>query len=397
MKRIGLYVPELSNGGAERVVSRLSKILDRTYKIFIILNDDVVEYDINCEVINLNIPAETSLIKKISLPFQRAKKLKLIKESYELDVVISFLNNANLVNVLSKNKNTKSIVSVRNYSVQNKGNKNFDIKKLYIKHIYRKADFIVPVSIAIEKALKIEYGISSEKIKTIYNPYDLKEITILSQEPILNKEHKKFFEDGKVFITAGRLTYQKGYWHLIKAFSIVAADNDAKLVIIGEGEERSKIEKLINDLNLTEKVLLLGFQKNPFKYISKSYAYILSSLFEGFPNAMVEAMICGCPVIAADCKSGPREILFNSIDLEKEILEVNQTENGLIVPALSFEENWNKEIVEKEEKMLAIAMEKILKSNSLKLELVEAGKKRASQFNYEKCKDDYSMVIENVL
>ena len=95
---------------------------------------------------------------------------------------------------------------------------------------------------------------------------------------------------------------------MLKAFKLVHdKDSEARLLIVGRDEGNS-VENMINSLGLKESVLLTGYNQNPFKFIRNSKIYVLSSLFEGFPNALVEAMACGCPVIAADCQSVKRNI-----------------------------------------------------------------------------------------
>lgn len=396
MKKVGLYVPDLSEGGAERVVSRLSMILSKCYEVYVILNENEVLYDVGCEIINLNISADSSLIKKVLLPIHRAKKLKIIKQKYHLDCVISFLTNANIVNILSSTSDTSTILSVRNFSVLEK-NESFlsRVNELILKVLCNKANFVIPVSIALQNSLAESYKIPHSKMLTIYNPYDIAEINRLSSELIEDSEHKKFLSSGKVFVTVGRLTYQKGYWHLIKAFSMLSTDSNAKLIIMGTGENQSKIQGLIKQLNLEEKVLLAGYQKNPFKYISRSYAYVQSSLFEGFPNAMSEAMACGCPVIATDCKSGPREILFQNADLNRQIKDIEIADYGIIIPELSVVENWELEQFDDGERKLARAMRMLLDNENLRNYMCRQGKKRVKLFNYQVCMENYRKVIES--
>src|SRR5699024_8973667 len=148
----------------------------------------------------------------------------------------------------------------------------------------------------------------------IYNFYDIEKILELSKEP-LTVQDAKIFENPTI-VTVGRLAEQKGQWHLIRALNKVKKEiPDVKLIILGEGELEDYLKKLVNDYKLTENVHFLGFQKNPFKYITKSDMYVFPSLYEGFPNALAEGMVCGLPVISSDCESGPREILSPDLDL----------------------------------------------------------------------------------
>ena len=115
-----------------------------------------------------------------------------------------------------------------------------------------------------------------------------------------------------IFISAGRLTRQKDFPTLLKAFQIVKAQlPNAKLVILGDGEDRNELEKLAQELENQNSVDLPGFVKNPFAMIARADAFILSSRWEGFGNVIVEALACGTPVISTDCPSGPAEILGN--------------------------------------------------------------------------------------
>lgn len=397
MKNIGLYIPNLSVGGAERVVSRLSYILGEEYKVFIFLNEDLVKYETHSEIINLDIPAERNYIKKLLLPFRRAFKLRKYKRIYQISCMISFLTSANIVNALSNTRETSTVLSVRNFSELEKKKSIFSqFENFIVKKLYRKADVIVPVSLTLEKSLATEYKIPLHKIETIYNPYDSNELVSMANRPIQNVEHERFLSSGKIFITIGRLTYQKGYWHLIKAFSMLPKESNSKLVILGTGPDQEKMIRLIKDLQLEERVLLAGYQQNPFQYFAKSYAYVLSSLFEGFPNGMVEAMVCKCPVIAADCKSGPREILFDNVSLDGQIDQLTIADYGIVVPPHSFKENWDAALFDESQEILASAMNSLIDNQSLRDSLSVKSQIRSKSYNYNECRNRYKKVIEKI-
>jgi glycosyltransferase involved in cell wall biosynthesis len=112
-------------------------------------------------------------------------------------------------------------------------------------------------------------------------------------------------------LAVGRLTVEKDYPTLIKAFSILSEKNNFRLIILGEGKKRSELESLIKRLELQEKIDLPGFTRNPYVYMRNCDIFVLSSATEGFPNTLIEAMACGTPVVSTDCPSGPREILDN--------------------------------------------------------------------------------------
>ena len=120
-----------------------------------------------------------------------------------------------------------------------------------------------------------------------------------------------WFDDDEipVVISAGRLAPEKGYPDLIAAIKLVNERMPVRLLMLGDGPLRGQLEKLIVEAGLNDKVQLLGFQANPYKYYARSRLFVLSSYLEGLPNVLVEAMACGCSVVSTDCPTGPREVL----------------------------------------------------------------------------------------
>ncbi len=110
-------------------------------------------------------------------------------------------------------------------------------------------------------------------------------------------------------MSAGRLEPQKDHATLLRAFALVRKERPARLVIFGEGQERSRLESLCRELGVDGDVDLPGFADNTCAAMSRAALYVLSSRFEGLPNALIEALACGCPAVATDCPSGPAEIL----------------------------------------------------------------------------------------
>jgi glycosyltransferase involved in cell wall biosynthesis len=168
------------------------------------------------------------------------------------------------------------------------------------------ADAIVTVSQGVADDL-VQIGLPSESIRVIHNPVVTPELFQKAQEPL---EHP-WFASGQppVILGVGRLDKQKDFQTLIQAFAQVRQQHAARLMILGEGNERSHLEVLVKELHLTEDVSLPGFVANPYAYMSRSAVFVLSSLFEGLPTVLIEAIAVGTPVVSTNCKSGPAEIL----------------------------------------------------------------------------------------
>ena len=112
-----------------------------------------------------------------------------------------------------------------------------------------------------------------------------------------------------VLVAAGSLSPWKGFRYLIEAFSILRSTHSARLLLLGDGPLRSELQSLVNSENLQDEVQLIGYVDNPLKYFYRSDVFVLSSLVEGMPNVLIEAMMCGCTPVATDCQTGPRELL----------------------------------------------------------------------------------------
>ena len=141
----------------------------------------------------------------------------------------------------------------------------------------------------------------------IYNPTLSDNYEELANIPV---EHPWFQSEIPVIIGVGRLALPKGFDTLIRAFAILQKNMDARLVILGEGDKREELNDMINELKLQNKVWMPGYEKNPYRFIKKSNLFVLSSLFEGLPNVLIEALALGVPCVSTRCKSGPREILL---------------------------------------------------------------------------------------
>jgi glycosyltransferase involved in cell wall biosynthesis len=177
-----------------------------------------------------------------------------------------------------------------------------------IQYLYPLADHVTAVSEGAAEDLERVGNL--QNVYAIPNPISIDGASRTSEET--EYVHPWFAEDEPIVMGAGRLTELKGFSTLIRSLRYVRDRGvNARLIIIGEGEERQNLEQLAHDLGLEECVRLPGFVNNPFTYMRAVDVFVLSSRWEGFGNVIVEAMACGTPVVSTNCPNGPAEILEN--------------------------------------------------------------------------------------
>lgn len=397
MKKIGLLISTMNSGGAERVVSHLTRILGEKYEVHLILFEDTyMEYECAGTMHVMSIPAKSGgIFSKLGLLWKRIGQLKKLIRQQELSCVISFLDSPNFVNLLAGVGGCKKVISIRNYSqVENSGTLLGKLTDFAMKLLYRRADKVVTVSRLLERDFATVYGVPAEKITTIYNPYDFDDMRQKGQLE-LPEEAQAFFDSGFVFANMGRMVYQKAIWHMVKAFSLVhQVHPEARLVLIGEDRTEGKLSALLEKLRLQDSVLLTGRVRNPYQYLQRADCYVLSSLFEGFPNALVEAMACGLPVIATDCPSGPREILCKEPDLSQKAEEVTEADYGLLIPLPEALEDWSADHITDGQRHMAEAMERLLIDELLRPKLAKRALVRSYAFDFASVLEAFSHIID---
>lgn len=176
----------------------------------------------------------------------------------------------------------------------------------FVRWLYPSADLLVGCSYSVADDIADLANLPKEQVHTIYNPIP-PDLFQKAEEPI---EHPWFIDEQlPVILGVGRLDPYKDFGTLIKAFALVRQNRPARLFILGEGAERPKLEALVKQLKLKNDVSLPGFEPNPFRFMKRAAAFVLSSRYEGAPLVLAEALACGCPIVSTDCPSGPSEIL----------------------------------------------------------------------------------------
>lgn len=311
MEKIALFLPSLNGGGAQRAMLNLSRGFSaRGIEVHLVLSKATGPY--------LNsIPKEVKLVDLgagrviTSLP---ALVGYLRREKPE--AILSTLGHANLIALWASRFSGVSVKTVfrEATTVSRSLTALPKLRGLMLLQLarwfYPYADGIIATSHGVENDLIDCVGVSKNILETIYSPIQMPEILEKSHQPV---QHAWLINatDEPVVLSVGRLHEAKDYPTLLEAFSLVLRKHKAKLIILGEGRERSNLESMVRRLGIQDDVDMPGFEINPYSYMSAATVFVLSSAWEGLPNALIESMAVGTPVIATDCKSGPREILNN--------------------------------------------------------------------------------------
>ena len=302
-----LVVPMLHQGGFERVCVSTARLLAPYCRVSIAIFDDAdIAYDIRgLEVIDLDLPAKAGLSGKLLNVPRRVRALKKLKKRLCTKVTYSLGQTANLAGALA-GCGDRVVLGIRSFQDLDNPEK--------IRLFVRKADLLVCCSAGIEEKIRAEYG--ALRTCTVYNPVRVPGEDELKAGAEAMPEHIRAFlaKHPCRVMSMGREDDVKGFWHLLRAFAaaqrdpVLAEGPRAGLVIIGEGDF-TEYRELAASLGIADDVLFPGVLNPPFTLLAQADVYALTSSKEGFPNALVEAMAVGVPVISTDCPTGPREIL----------------------------------------------------------------------------------------
>lgn len=370
LPNIIFIIPHLSGGGAEKSFLTILTHLDRVkfrpmlaYFTKKAKDKDYVPPDVKAFCLH-----KVNRYSAPRLVFSLAALIRREKPS----LLVPFMPYAGFLTILASRlagTRTPVIISQRNTLSVELQHENLPfVKARLARLLYPQAAAIHCISHGIKSDLVNNFKISPDKIRVIYNIIDLKEIAAKTNQPT---HHPWFQEDLPVLLACGRLARQKNYPLLFRALRLVLREIPARLLILGEGEERARLESLARELGISTQVAFLGFQPNPFRYMARATALVLSSSFEGFPRVLVEAMACGLPVISTRYSYGPEEIITHGV-------------NGLLVPV-------------DDDAALAEAILTVLKDEALRQRLIEGGRARARDFAVENIISQYEQLFAEVI
>ncbi|SKB46433.1 glycosyltransferase family 4 protein [Maribacter arcticus] len=316
-KNIAFVIYSLNSGGAERVVSTLANGLTKYYNVTIITFTDIPPFYELDEKVNVvycfsNLQPSKNFIDSISTNYNLFKQLKVKSKALSIDLLIGFMTNTNILTVLAaKSLKIPVLISERinpKFSILPK------LWSIMRRLTYPSANYLIIQTEPIKHYF--EAFVKKDKLKILPNP--------------ISSVHREFKEKinlpikENIVLSVGRLSNQKGHDIAIKAFTKLKPNN-WELHIVGEGPKRKEYEELIIKLKMTDKIKLIGRDNNISNYYLKSKIFIFPSRFEGFPNALTEAMYMGLPSISTDCPTGPSELIDN--DKNGYLIPVDDVEN----------------------------------------------------------------------
>lgn len=299
-------INSLAGGGAERVFTTLVDRLSRNageFAITVALLDNETEeaYRLPAEVKVERLDTRGSLLRSVTRTRKLVRRLRP-------DVTLSFLSRANVAAILAMRRSGgAAVISERvNTTAHLRSGRLGMLSRLLIRSTYPSARRIIAVSEGVARTLETDFAVEPARISVIHNPVDIARIrSLAAQEPAIPVSTADF-------VTMGRLVDNKNTAMAIRA--LARAGPEGNLIVLGEGPLREDLTALAASLGLADRVRFLGFLANPYAVLARAGCYLLTSHAEGFPNAMLEAMAVGLPVVATDCPSGPAEILQVRLD-----------------------------------------------------------------------------------
>ncbi len=325
--RIALAIPHLGGGGAERSVLRLARgLIDRGYRVDILVFekiDTLVDeippearlFVLNQEPIN-DFRDRIQLTRRFGLRILKFLRKSLLQDARSIaayideerpDCILPSLPRSKSTTLMALSFTRLSPVTIPTVRIFLRHTK-WRFRNLY-PILFPIADHILAVSDGVANNLALELGIPRKRISRIYNPVVSTDIAELA--PVV-PDHPWMTDDGPpVILAAGRLARVKDFPTLLRAFRQVSRNRRVRLIILGEGSWRKRLEKMIRKLGLQEKVSLPGWVSNPYAFMSRVSLFVLSSRYEGLPGVLIQAMACGCPCVSTNCQAGASEILDN--------------------------------------------------------------------------------------
>jgi len=342
--RIALLGGSLEGGGAQRFALRLAEALvEAGHEIWLISLDATCDFELRdypaldgrIRWLSRSDVSRGTLRKMADAPRQAWRLFSLLRQ-LRVDTVLSLQERSNILNLLLPGRRRR-IISIRSYPAamlkRKSPAKRWLIKLFYGVLLHRAHHVVLNSRDAADNFIEL-FRVSPKRVETIYNICDTDTLQRLSTEPITAVLQPVFTDP--VVLTGGRMIPDKGHWQLLRAFKTTLLQvPNARLVIAGKGPLESGLRQLADDLGIERQVVFPGFVRNLAPLMAAATVFVLPSRREGFPNALLEAVLLGSPSIACDCHSGPRELLSTNASTETLDEGIEKAAFGWLVPAPS--------------------------------------------------------------
>ncbi len=307
-KRIALFVSFSGQGGVERMVSNLARgLVEAGFPVDMVLvkakGDHIKSIPPQVRVVNLGTShTSTSLLALVRYLRRERPAALLAAKDRAIKTAVLARALAQVDTRLAGRLGTTVSAALEGRSRLRKW-----VWYAGMRLFYRFVDRIVAVSQGVADDVMRITGLPTERVKVVRNPVWTPDLLERAGQPV---DHPWLSDSGvPIIIGAGRLTRQKDFPTLLRAFARLREAQPCRLILLGEGQQRTMLESLAAELGVADDVSLPGFAPNPYAYLARASLFVLSSAWEGSPNVLTEALTLGIPVVATDCPSGPREIL----------------------------------------------------------------------------------------
>ncbi|MDN3658328.1 glycosyltransferase [Ferruginibacter paludis] len=369
-KKVAILINALEVAGAEKVVAQIINSFYKEFDLHLILLNNTIEFelpvnDITIKTIdNSNLKKRKSAKDVLKIPLL-AFRLKKYLQQENINICFSALNRSNYINCFLRILNWKGAILISERSHTSSAYNPHTIAgktgRLLVKKLYPFANVIVPNSAGIQHDLTTNFHLTNS-FTVIHNPVN---ITMQQKDMAESVDDVDF--SSFTFSHVARIEKGKNHELVLAAVQKIK-QRDFKVLLIGQGPEEEHIKLLSHKMGISDKIVFLGYRRNVVKYVARSQCHLLTSDSEGFPNALLEALTCGTPVISTDCPTGPRELLDCAFTPTKHSTGIEKATFGLLIPV-------------NDAAALADAMLAMIDDANLRNEYAAAGIRRAKDFD----------------